>query len=150
MLKLSLPDYIYACIHVTGTTTIPNTTVAGASANDNKKLILRNFAPFKKCISKTNNTQVGHAKDTNVVILMDNLIEYSNIYSKTSQSLWQYYREEPFLYGSGNIADSPAINNGISLKFKEKIKCKQENCHLSISLHNISFDKRKGVHYKTF
>ena len=89
MLKLSLPDYIYACIHVTGTTTIPNTTVAGASANDNKKLILRNFAPFKKCISKINNTQVGHAKDTNVVMLMDNLVEYSNIYSKTSQSLWQ-------------------------------------------------------------
>ena len=89
MLKLSLPDYIYACIHVTGTTTIPKPTVAGASANDNKKLVLRNFAPFKKCISKINNTQVGHAKDTNVVMLMDNLVEYGNIYSKTSQSLWQ-------------------------------------------------------------
>ena len=28
---------------------------------------------------------------------MYNLIEYSNNYSKTSRSLWQYYRYEPFL-----------------------------------------------------
>ena len=28
---------------------------------------------------------------------MYNLIEYSNSYSKTSGSLWQYYRDEPAL-----------------------------------------------------
>ena len=26
---------------------------------------------------------------------MDNLIEYSDNYAKTSGSLWQYYRDEP-------------------------------------------------------
>ena len=41
---------------------------------------------------------------------MYNLIEYSNNYSKTSGSLWQYYRGEPALTG----------NSG-SFKFKQKI-----------------------------
>ena len=39
---------------------------------------------------------------------MYNLIEYSNIYSETLESLWQYYRDDN--------------NNSILFKFKEKIK----------------------------
>ena len=38
-----------------------------------------------------NNTQTDHAKDIDVVMSMYNLIEYSDNYSKTSGSLWQYY-----------------------------------------------------------
>ena len=41
---------------------------------------------------------------------MYNLIEYSNNYSKTSGSLWQYYKDEP----NDNLADSTS--------FKSKIK----------------------------
>ena len=40
-----------------------------------------------------------------------NLIEYSDNYSKTSESLWQYYKDDP----NDNIADSK------SFKFKVKI-----------------------------
>ena len=36
-----------------------------------------------------------------VVMPMNNLIEYSNNYSKTLGSLWQYYRDEP----NDNIAN---------------------------------------------
>ena len=51
-----------------------------------------------------------------------NLIEYSNICSKTSGILWQYYRDKPVLAHNNNITDFPADNiNSISLKFKEKI-----------------------------
>ena len=42
---------------------------------------------------------------------MYNLIEYSNNYSKTSGSLWQYYRTEP----NDNITESE------SFKYKIKI-----------------------------
>ena len=42
---------------------------------------------------------------------MYNLIEYSNNYSKTSGSLWQYYRDDP----NNNITQSE------SFKFKIKI-----------------------------
>ena len=36
-------------------------------------------------------------KRIDVVMSMYDLIEYSNHYSKTSGSLWQYYRDEPAL-----------------------------------------------------
>ena len=32
---------------------------------------------------------------------MYNLIEYSDAYSKTAGSLWQYYRDEPALNANG-------------------------------------------------
>ena len=36
---------------------------------------------------------------------MYNLIEYSDAYSKISESLWQYYRDDPVLDKNGNIID---------------------------------------------
>ena len=53
---------------------------------------------------------------------MDNLVAYINIYSKTSESLWQYYRDEPALDNNNNIIDSPANNdNNILFKFKQQM-----------------------------
>ena len=52
---------------------------------------------------------------------MHNLIEYSDNYSKSSGSYWQYCRNEPF-FNSGAIADFPSDNNNsASFKFKTKI-----------------------------
>ena len=42
---------------------------------------------------------------------MHNLIEHSDIYLKTSGSLWQYYKDEPALNNASNITDLPAANN---------------------------------------
>ena len=36
---------------------------------------------------------------------MHNIIEYSDAYSKTSGTLWQFYRDELALDNNGNIAD---------------------------------------------
>ena len=36
---------------------------------------------------------------------MYNLIEYSDAYSKTLRSLWQYYRDEPALNTNDEIID---------------------------------------------
>ena len=44
---------------------------------------------------------------------MCNLIEYSNNYAKTSESVWQYYRDVP----NDNLTDSE------SFKSKIKISC---------------------------
>ena len=52
---------------------------------------------------------------------MYNLIEYSGIYSKTSRSLWQHYRDKLALNNTGDIIVLPASNNNsISFKFKEE------------------------------
>ena len=50
----------------------------------NKKLIYKNSAPFRSCISKIINTLVGNAEDLDIVMPMCNLLEYSNNYYMTS------------------------------------------------------------------
>ena len=50
------------------------------------------------------------------------LIEYSNNYSKTYGSLWQYYREEPSLNDDDNFVDFTDANRNSSLfNLKQKI-----------------------------
>ena len=80
-------------------------------------MVFKNCDPFTNCISEINNTQVDNAKDTDIVMPMYNLIEYSDNYAKTSGSLWQYYRDEP----NDNLANSE------SFKFKVKITGKARN-----------------------
>ena len=52
---------------------------------------------------------------------MDNLIEYSDNFSRTSLSLWQYYWDEPVLTNAGAIPNFHAADNNASCKFKDKI-----------------------------
>ena len=114
MLKSSLCDYSGAYILVKGTITITGAgdDAAARQADERDKgEVFKNCAPFTKCISKINNTQVDNAKDIDIVMPMYNLIEYSDNYAKTSGSLWQYYRDEP----NNNLANSK------SFKFKVKI-----------------------------
>ena len=69
-----------------------------------------------------NNTKVDNAENINIVMPMNNVIGYSNAYSKTSWSLWQYYRDEPApVKNSNNIIDFPASNNSNSFTFKQQI-----------------------------
>ena len=58
-------------------------------------------------------------------MLMYNLIEYSDNYSKTPGRLWQYYRGEPTLTDPGAIDNFPG--NSASFKFKQKLTGKTGN-----------------------
>ena len=69
-------------------------TEADSRNRKNRILILKNNTPFTSCISKFNNTQIDYAEDSDIVIPMYNLIEYSKNCSKTSGNLWNYYRDE--------------------------------------------------------
>ena len=76
MLRSSLCDYSDAYIRVKGNISVNNTAAEGAAANNNnKKVIFKNYAPFTNCISKINNTQIDNAENTDIVMLMYNLIE---------------------------------------------------------------------------
>ena len=123
MIRSSLCDYSDAYILVKGTITIPNTAAAGAAVNNtNKEVTFKNDAPFTDCTTEINNTQIDYAQKVDIITSMYNLIEYSDAYSKTSGSLWQYYRDEPALDNNGNITDfSDDNNNSASFKFKQKI-----------------------------
>ena len=52
---------------------------------------------------------------------MYNLIEYSDNYSKTSGSLWQYCKEIPAVSNAANIVDFDGANAIDSFNFKTKI-----------------------------
>ena len=63
-----------------------------------------------KYMNKINNMEVDNAQDIDIIMPMYNLIEYSDNYSKTSGSLWHYYKDEP----NDNLGDSKS--------FKSKVK----------------------------
>ena len=122
MLRSSLHDYNDAYILVKGNILVNNTAAAGADAdNTNKKVIFKNCAPFTDCISKINNTQVDNAKDIDIVMPMCNVIEYSDNYSKTSESLWQYCKDIPAVNNNGDVVDFNGPNATDSFNFKAKI-----------------------------
>ena len=59
---------------------------------------------------------------------MYNLIEYSENYSKTSGSLWQYCKDIPTVNNNGNIVDFTVANaTTTSLTFKSKITGQTDN-----------------------
>ena len=122
MLRSSLWDYSDAYILVKGNITVNNTAADGAAANNtNKKVIFKNCAPFTNCISKINNTQIDNAEYIDIVMPMYNLIEYSDNYSKTSGSLWQYCKEIPAVDNNGAIVNFNDANATDSFNFKSNI-----------------------------
>ena len=86
-LESSLCDYSDTYILVTG-----NITVTGGNANT--KVAFKNCAPFKECRIEINETFVDNAENTNIAMPMYNLIGYSDNYSDTSGSLWQFKKDE--------------------------------------------------------
>ena len=128
MLKSSLCDYSDAYILVKGTITVTNTAAADVDANNtNKKVIFKNCAPFTNCISEINNTQVDNVKGIDKAMPMYNLIEYSDNYSKTSRSLWQYCKDIPAGNNNGNIVEFNWANATDSFNFISKITSQIEN-----------------------
>ena len=114
MLSSNLCDYADAYILVNGRITITRArdNAAARQADERDKgVIFKSCAPFIKCISIINNTEIDNAKDIDIAMPMYNLVEYSDNYSKTYGSLWQYYKDDP----NDNIAESESV------KYKLKI-----------------------------
>ena len=85
MLRSDLCDYSDAYIVVKGIVTF------SADERDrdkmNRRVILKNNAPFISCISKINGVLVENAEDIDIVMPMYNFLEYGKNYLKTSASL---------------------------------------------------------------
>ena len=89
-------------------------TAARQADERDEGVAFKNCASFPNCISEINNTQIDNAMDIDIVMPMYNLIEYSDNYSKTSGSLWQYYRDEP----NDNLADYESFKCKIKITRK--------------------------------
>ena len=118
MLRSYLCNYADAYILVNGMI-----TVTGNQPRDrqNKPVILKNNAPFVSCITRINGELIEDADDLDIVMPMDNLLEYSKNYRKTAGSLYNYYRDE--LNDDANL-NNFANNNVVSsnsFQYKNKI-----------------------------
>ena len=134
-LESNLCDYSDAYILVTGNINITNTN------NDNTKVAFENCVPFEKCRTEINETFVDEAVYINIAMPMHNLIEYSDNYSDTSGSLWQFKRDE--IEGDVDLT----INNASSFKYKANLigntvadgaNRKKEGVKTAISLKYLS------------
>ena len=113
-IKSSLCDYSDAFILVTG-----NITVA---ANNDTDVAFKNCAPFSTCTTKINDVFVDEANHIYIAMPMYNLIEYSDNYSDTSGSLWQFKRDEVPANNAGLTIDNPD-----SFKYKAALVGKTAN-----------------------
>ena len=117
-------DYSDAYIVLKGTVTV---TRPGRIIMYDKKLALKNNAPFTSCISKINNTLIDNAEDLDIVMPMYNLLEYSKNYRKTIGSFWNYYRDEPNSgIGGENNNVNYSIKDSVSFDYKTSITGKLE------------------------
>ena len=120
MLKSDLCNYADAYIFVKGTITITghgDDDAARQLDERNKGVICKNCAPFTKCISGINGTDIDNSQDIDIIMSMYNLIEYSDNYWKTSGSLWQYYRDDP----NNNLAKSESFKSKIKITGKTPV-----------------------------
>ena len=96
--------------------------------------IFKNCTPFIKCISRVNNTDTDNAQDIDIVMPMYNLIEYSDNYSKTSGSLWQYYKDDP----NDNIANSESFKSKVKITGKTPNNGNTKDVEIIVPLKYLS------------
>ena len=111
LLESSLCDYSDAYVLVTG-------NIAVVGANNNTKVAFKNCAPFRKCRTEINETFIDEAEHINIAMPMYNLIEYSDNYSDTSGSLWQFKINEIEGDVDLTVDDNHIPNNSSSFKYK--------------------------------
>ena len=125
MLRSDLCDYSDAYVVVKETVTVTDTD------NDNKrnkKLVYKNNknnAWSRSSISKVNNRSIDNAEDLDIFMPMYNLLKYSDNYSMTSGSLWNYYRDGINDDENENDANKNMVNHNkttTSKSFKNKTK----------------------------
>ena len=86
------------------------------------QVAFKNCALFEKYRTEINETFVDETDFINITVPMYNLIEYSDNYSDTSESLWQFKRDK-----ITNNADVTNDNNAPSFKYKASIIGNTEN-----------------------
>ena len=127
----SLCDYSDAYILVTG-------DIAVEGANNDTKVAFKSCAPFRKCGTEINETFIDEAEHINIAMPMYNLIEYSDNYSDTSGSLWQFKRDE--IEGDIDLTvDSNHIsNNSLSFKYKSSLITNRNGVKIAVPLKHLS------------
>ena len=97
-------------------------------------VIFKYCAPFTKCISRIHNTDIDNAQDIDIVRPMYNLIEYNDNYSKTSRSLWQYYKDD----SNYNITQYESFKSKIKITGKTPAEDNTTDVEIIVPLKYLS------------
>ena len=98
-IESSLFNYSDAYILVTGNITVTR-AIAGNPVqrkrpiNAATQVVFKDFALCEKCSTEIDGTLIDEASFINITMPMYNLIEYSDNYSDTSESIWGFKRDE--------------------------------------------------------
>ena len=137
MLRSKLCDYTdsYILVKETITLTGAEANADGTNADERDKgVTFKKCAPFTKCISRTNKTDTDNAHDIDIVMPMYNLIEYSDNYSKTSWSWWQYYKDDP----NDNLTDSESLKSKVKIAGKTPKNGNTKDAEIIVPLKYLS------------
>ena len=146
MLRSDLCDYSNAYVIVKRVV-----TDAGALNKDKrnrdfvKKTFLKNNTPFISCISKIKGVLIENEEDLYVAMPMYNLLKYSKNYSKTSGSLWNYYRDGL----TDETNDNDNLNKNVikpkSFKYKTSITGSTYNATAGTTGYNRNKEAQKKL-----
>ena len=137
MLRSNLCDYEDSYIPVKGTIKITGAgdDAAARQADERDKgVTFKNCAPFTKCISRINNTDVDNAHDIDIVMPMYNLIEYSDKYPKTCGSSWKYNKDYPNDY----LTDSESFKSKVKITGKTLNNGNTKDAEIIVPLKYLS------------
>ena len=101
---------------------------AAANENDNaeKDVVFKNNAPFRSCMSKISCTLIDTAKNLDIAMPMNILLEYSHNFPKISGRLWNYYRDK-----INNVNDTKIVGKTL------EIPSSQEMIEILTERHNL-------------
>ena len=85
-------------------------------------------------ISRINDTDIDNDQGIDIVMPMHNLIEYSDNYSITSGSLWQYYKDDP----NDNLARSESFKSKIKITGKTPAAGNTKDVEIMVPLKYLS------------
>ena len=106
------------------------------AASNNTDVTFKNCVAFSTWKTEINDVFVDEANHIYIAILMYNLIEYSDNYSGTSGSFWQFQRDEV----PANNADL-SVDNSESFKYKAALVWKMAD---AVNNTNSSVKKHKN------
>ena len=124
-------------------------TITGAGDNAaarqaderNKGVIFKDCVLFINCKSGINYTERDNAKDIDIVMSMYTLINYidnleKNIqrHSKTCESLWRYYQDEP----NDNLTDSGSFKSKVKITRNTPAGGNTKNAKIIVPLEYLS------------
>ena len=110
----------------------------------NTSLAFKNNAPFISCMS--NKWCINRkGRNLDIVMPMYNLLEYNKNYSKTSGSLWNYYRDELTDETNDNNGPNKNVINSKSFKYKTSITGSTYNMAATAESYNSNKEGTKEI-----